>query len=89
MVSDLESHISKVPVYVCYLLKYIQRKIKKELKKKKADKKEFEKLKFSLFRLFFKNIISKLMKSLASENSDYLMKLMNYSEKNEIRGRVE
>ena len=89
LVSDLESHISKVPIYVCYLIKYIQKTIKKELVKRKADKKENEKLKLTLFRLFLKNIISKLLKTLASDNEDFLMKLLKYSDKSETKRRIE
>lgn len=87
MVSDLEGQFSKIPVYVSYLIKHIEKSIRKEMIKKNADKKEFEKLKITLFRLFFKNIISKLLKTLGKDNSDYLSKLLGYS--NENRKRVE
>lgn len=78
MISDLESHITKVPIYVSYLLKHIHKYVKKELDKKKADKKEYAKLKMCLFRLFYKNIISKLIKRLSSDNNDFLMQLIGY-----------
>ena len=87
MVSDLESHITKIPVYVCYLIKYIQKKIKKEMINLNQDKKDLQKLKFTLFRLFFKNIISKLFKALAKNNSEYLSKLLGYT--NDVKKRVE
>lgn len=89
IVSDLESHISKIPIYVFYLIKQIKRKIKKELVSRKSDKKEFEKLKQTLFRLLFKNIISRLLKILGSENQDFLMKTLGYSEKSETKKRIE
>jgi hypothetical protein len=88
-VSDLESHISKIPIYVFYLIKIIKRKIKKELINRKSDKKEFEKLKKTLFRMLFKNIISRLLKILASENQNFLMKQLGYSEKSDIKKRIE
>ena len=55
--------------------------------KRKAEKKEIDKLKFTLFRLFFKNIISKLLKRLGNDNSEYLEMEFGYSI--EIKKRFE
>ncbi len=39
--------------------------------------------------MLFKNIISRLLKILASENQNFLMKQLGYSEKSDIKKRIE
>ena len=75
MVKDIESQISKIPIYVCYMIKHIQLSIKKELVKRKSDSKELQKLKLTVYRLLFKNIISNLLKTLMKNNGEYLKQL--------------
>ena len=80
MVKDIESQISKIPIYVCYMIKHIQLSIKKELVKRKSDSKELQKLKLTVYRLLFKNIISNLLKTLMKNNGEYLKQLLFFKE---------
>ena len=76
-------------MYVGYCIKFAKRKLKKTLKEQGNFQNEKDKLKSSLIRLLFKNIISKLLKRLSIDNQEYLSQLLNYGKDSEVRKNIE
>ncbi len=74
-INDFESNLSKIPIYVSYCLTKIKKKMYKLLivsKDPQVIKQEKEKIKRGVLKLFYKNILSRLLKKLVADNKDFL-----------------
>lgn len=81
VLNDLENNIAKIPVYVSFCLTKIKKKLYKFIvnpKDKEKAKKDKEKIKNALLRLFYKNILARLLKRLTAENEIYITQNLGF-----------
>jgi alpha-tubulin suppressor-like RCC1 family protein len=74
-INDFESNLSKIPIYVSYCLTKIKKKMYKLLitsKDPQIIKQDKEKIKRGVLKLFYKNVLSRLLKKLVADNKDFL-----------------
>ena len=84
--NDFESNLNKLPIYVSYCLTMVKKRFykllitSKEIEKIKSDKAKIRK---ALLRLFFKNILARLLKKITAENKDFLKKQLDIKDDEE------
>lgn len=86
---EIENNILKIPPYVAYCLRFAKRRIKKYLKEQGSYATDKDKLKAALLRLLFKNVISKLLKKLSTDNNEYLTQIFRYGGDSEVKKNIE
>lgn len=81
--NDFSGNILKIPHYVAYCLTRIKKRYYRLLvsdKNKEKMKEEKRRIKEAIMRLFFKNLVAKLLKRLSADNHNYLKQMLDYKE---------